>query len=160
MTTDISFSVPSENEPKRVNRWVVIFPKAFNLESWVVKETERPSITLSGNTSSINPIKFVFLDPIGPSTTERLFKIIRSTPSIVEVTKKEEDNDLINTLKDGFDYQLELLNSRGESIEKWTIVGCNIISVDFGSLDYDIDKLVTCLMVVQPKDFKLHENEK
>lgn len=156
---EIAFETPIGNEPKKSNRWIVRFPKSFNLESWVVSETELPSVTLSGGTIEMVPINFKFIDLIDSSTTKQLSKIIRAagSTSISNKYKNNEDIELYNTLKDGFDYQLECLDNNGKSIEKWEILGCEIVSVNFGDLDYANDNIIKCAMVVKPKDFKIQE---
>ena len=143
-------------EPKRVNRWVVNFPSIFKIESWVVNSTQRPSIILDGDTFKINPINFVFLDPIGPSTAQRLMDIIRACPNNIESLQKDSSSELIEVLKNGFDYDLEMLDPTGVTVEKWTISNCEIISVDFSDLNYSESEPIKFKMIVQPKSFKLH----
>ena len=143
--------VPLECEPKRTNRWFVTFPEVFEIPSWVVSKTERPSIKINGNLNEINPITFIFIDPIGPSTTPKIMRIIRA------MLNNEGETNLIDTLKNGFEYNLELLDPIGVTIEKWIISGCDIISVDFGDLSYSEDEIVKCTMVIQPKKIKLQD---
>lgn len=153
---EIGFKIPEAYEPKKINRWFITFPSEFKIDSWVVSSTERPSITMSGNTTTINPINICLMDPVGPSTTQKLINIIRASPSNTISDKNNLDSGLIEILKNGFDYDLEMLDPVGDSVEKWTISGCEIISVNFGELNYSNSEPIKCNMLVQPKSFKLH----
>lgn len=154
-TTEL-INMPIAYEPKKTNRWAVIFPSIFRIEPWVINSTQRPSVIVDGDTFKINPISFVFLDPIGPSTTQRLMDIIRACPNNIELLQKDSSLELIEVLKNGFDYDLEMLDPTGVTVEKWTISNCEIISVDFSDLNYSDSEPIKCKMIVQPKSFKLH----
>ena len=155
-------------EPKKKHQWLVTFPKSFNIESWVVKSTNRPSVIIPENFNPATDIPFAFkwnaniiqfVDPIGPSTTERLFEILRAINSeLLELNIDQHPSfvELVKVLKDGFDYDLELTDPTGTVVEKWTMKGCYITEINFGELDYNNKDAVECVMVVQPKTVKLH----
>lgn len=129
--------MPAPYEPKRKNRFDIILPEFLDLRSDFIIATERPSINLIRNDIEFNPISITFLDPIGPSTAQSLWKIITNT-------------ELRN-----FNYILQMLDPTGIVIEEWEINDCEIIKIDFGSLDVGSDELATCTLTLQPKYFKL-----
>lgn len=124
-------------EPKKVNRWVVTFPTEFEIESWLLQSTERPTFTNINGEAKIKKIKFVFVDPIGPSIAQKLYNISKS-------------------IDKHFHYMLEMLDPTGTQIEKWTISDCKILSINFGKLDYSNPNVMTCEMIIQPTKAELH----
>lgn len=151
--------LPKQYEPKRNHRWVLIFdeneedilgstthikPSDNIIQSWFLKETCRPSYTTKYISifgfniklrSKWDNIKMVLLDPIGPSAAQAVWKLLKS--------------------KENFDYKLQMLDPTGVPVEEWDIKGCELISVDFGSLSYDNDEIANITLVVKPKDVKL-----
>lgn len=137
--SDIIKKMPVAYEPKRKNRWVVTFPEEFGIESWCVQSTDRPTLEIINDEIEINEINFIFVDPIGPSVTERLYNLLTNG-----YNKKE------------FEYILEMVDPTGISVEKWTISGCKILKINFGHLDYSNSEIMTCEMVIKPKTANLH----
>lgn len=125
-------------EPKKYNRWLVTLPKEFNISRWVIQATQRPTVIFE--TENIKPIKLKFFDPLRPSTTQALWELYTN-------------HDLH---QDGFDYTLEMLDPTGVVVESWTIIGCKILEIDFGELDYSKDNPVECFMTIQPQKVKLN----
>lgn len=136
-------------EPKRKNRFLITFPKnvlhGLQIESWMVAKTQRPSIKVAdkkflgikfGVKAEWEKISFEFIDPIGPSLTERLI-------------------DMVNNIKQPFDYTLEMLDPTGVTVERWKIEGCKIEAVSFGALDYADDGIARCYMLVKPTNVQL-----
>lgn len=133
-------------EPKMKNRWLVNFPTELDIPSYVVSETQRPSVEIKrgffGQKRMIhNPIRFKLLDPIDPSTSR----------SVAEFYNKFNQGKL-----KPFDYTLVLLDPTGSVIEHWDIKNCEILSMNFGELKYGGQtEVVTLEMVVKPKSFIL-----
>ena len=74
-------------EPKRKNRFAVSFPDDFGIVPWVIKSITRPKYTFSSKgKSKWDIIEIVFVDPISPSTSESLFKLIAK----IEELKKSQ----------------------------------------------------------------------
>ena len=133
--------MPIQYEPKRKNRWLVHFPEHFKIEPWCVFKTQRPSMKIvekkflglrMGMNVEWEKISFEFVDPIGPSVSERLFELM--------------DNELTET----FDYVLELLDPTGVVVERWNIQDCEIEAISLGALDYTDDAIAKCFMLVKP----------
>jgi hypothetical protein len=136
-------------EPKRMNRFLIVFPEYFNIPSWVVSETSRPSMKLI--TKKIfgfelfkslqwDDLVIKLRDPIGPSTTQLLMELIH--PDLKNKHK----------VKEKFSLQIEMLDPTGVVVEKWQLDNCEFKSIDFGKLIYDNDNLVTCTLTIKVKD--------
>jgi hypothetical protein len=83
-----------------------------------------------------NEIGVTFRDPIGPSASQALMEWVRLCAESV-------------TGRMGYaagykkDTYLEMLDPTGVVVEKWKLEGTFLTSVDFGSLGYSDDKVVT-----------------
>jgi hypothetical protein len=133
--------MPVQYEPKRKNRWLVHFPEHFKIESWCVTKTQRPSMKIvekrflgikMGMNVEWEKMSFEFVDPIGPSVSERLYELM--------------DDELT----ENFDYTLEMLDPTGVVVEKWLIKDCEIEAISLGSLDYAEDGIAKCFMLIKP----------
>lgn len=120
-------------EPKKINRFSVEFPEKFNIEVWSVSKLNKPIY----NNGKWEKIKIEFVDPIGPSTSQGLFKMI-----------KHLDDGL------GFTFKINTLDPTGEVIEIWEIDTKKVL-VNFGYLDYSIDEWQKPFIVVKPLKCKL-----
>ena len=134
-------------EPKRMNRFLITFPKHFNIPQWVVSETSRPNMTIK----SKKILGFEFLkkiiwadmqiimtDPIGPSTSQSIMDLIHK--SLYE--KKQ-------IIKDKFYLKLEMLDPTGVVVERWDFSDCEFKSIDFGELSYQNDNMVKITLVIK-----------
>jgi len=146
-------------EPKMGNRWVVeLLPKNNNeevnmllvrpskdadrIDEWIIHSTERPTFKRTKfwkfwKRYEVDELHMTMMDPIGPSTAQKLYKILESGKRI--------------------DYDLCILDPTGVTIEKWEIRGCKILTLNFDRLDYEEKptKLLKCLLRLQPKTAKL-----
>ncbi len=144
---DLIKTMPAPYEPKRANRWLIRMITTTSkdlgnkkLQEWVVSESSRPKFKKDKSWKfwkNMTPdnINIVMRDPIGPSTSQVIYDF------------------MVNDFK--LDYDLELLDPTGVTIEKWEIRDCEILEVDFGSLDYDKDKIMMCGLLVKPNTAKL-----
>jgi len=111
-------------EYKHNNRYVVTFPRPFEIDPWACISGNRPSFFVDDNDKKIwEPITFVFVDPIGPSTSHALMR------GYDELEKLESKEIVV---------KLELLDPTGELIEQWDISG-KIRSINFGWVNYDTE---------------------
>jgi len=153
---DLLMKMPLQYEPKKKNRFILSFPNSLGINSWYVESTKRPSIKISEvpipflNTETYvagkfnwEPIDVTFRDPIGPSASQALMEWVRLHAESV-------------TGRMGYaagykkDITLELLDPTGVAVEKWLLIGTFLTSVDFDSLSYDDDKLVTVKATLRP----------
>lgn len=136
----VKISFGANFEPKRKNRFLVTFPEEFGLQQWVNYSASRPTMSYEikkflGFTYSKKikwePIEFNFRDPIGPSTSQALYMLLRE-----------------NGLKP-FNLKIELLDPTGVVVEQWNITNTTIKSIEFGHLSMDDDEIANCKMVVE-----------
>lgn len=133
-------------EPKRKDRFTLTFPANLEIQEWGIKQASRPSFYVK-NYKILGvtfykkiiwvPISIIFRDPIGPSTSQKLFKLIQNN-SVKEIS-----------------FEINMVDPTGIVIEKWNVNKCSILSIDFGELNYEKDHLIECKLVVKPKSVKL-----
>lgn len=139
--------MPVPYEPKRKNRFILRFPSSLGINEWYVTSAARPVAKIAPveipflNTSTWvagrfnwDEIKVTFKDPIGPSASQALMEWFRLHAESV-------------TGRMGYaagykkDIELEMLDPTGVVVEKWVLQGTFLTQLDFGSLDYNDDKL-------------------
>jgi len=148
--------VPVEQEPKRVNRFVLEFPTELGIESYLVKTSGKPKMDINAveipymNTSvwvagryKWNPIDIEFIDVIGPSTTQKTMEWIR----LHAETATGRMGYAIGYKKN---LVLKALDPVGVEVEKWTLIGCMATNIEFGNYDYATDDVSTVKMTLQP----------
>ena len=153
---DLLMKMPVPYEPKRQNRFILRFPSDLGINEWFVESTARPNITIKSteipflNTKTYVAGQFewaeipvTFRDPIGPSAAQALMEWVRLHAESV-------------TGRMGYaagykkDITLEMLDPTGVAVEKWLLIGTFLTGVDFDSLSYDDDKLVTVKATLRP----------
>jgi len=120
----------TECEPKRKNRFIITFPKEYDIDSWIVNTSTMPKYT----NDKWENMEITFKDPIGYSTSERLYKLV--------VTK---DKSTILT-----QFTIDMLDPTGVLVEKWLIGIQEIISIDFGDLDYSNTDMLNPKIIIKP----------
>lgn len=100
-------------EPKFKHRFVVEF-EDFDMESYVVESITKPVY----HVGYWGDIKIEFVDPIGPSTSKILFKLIHPEP------------------KEGFKIYIKSLDPTGVVVETWKVEVKRIKTINFGDLSY------------------------
>jgi hypothetical protein len=149
---DLLLIMPVPFEPKRANRFILRFPSSMGINEWYVTSTKRPSVKINAtemaflNTSTFvagrynwDPITVTFKDPIGPSASQALMEWLRLHAESV-------------TGRMGYavgykrDIELDMLDPTGVTVEKWSIQGAFLTSLNFGDLDYSRDDVasITC----------------
>ena len=131
---DLIKITPHDFEPKRNNRFIVIFPEQFNIESFVIQKINKPKFT-DGKWENI---KVDFIDPIGPSASQGLYKIINFLPEV-----NNENNELFNV-------KIISLDPIGEEIEECLIYDGEILTINFGDLDYGNDDFQKPYIIIKP----------
>jgi len=133
MESKIKIRLPYE--PKVAYRWEIKFSEESGFNPDFVVATDRPRLRRINNNVGFEPISITFIDPVSPSVSQQLTKLI------------------YDDFK--FGYILSLVDPVGSVIEKWTITECRITELDFGGLDYSSDDLIKCKMVFIPNNVKL-----
>ena len=137
---DLLMEMPVPYEPKKKNRWVLMLGDGKEIKPWVLYKASRPRFKKinsfwKGTYYEIQEMEFVLNDPIEPSVSKYLYSLIKG--------------------KKKLDMTLEMLDPTGVVVEKWTILDCDVIEVDFGGLDYSDDGLVICRIKVKPNSAEL-----
>jgi hypothetical protein len=120
-------------EPKKINRFIVKFPKEFGIETYLVKSVSKPVLPVLVNINNI--IRVELYDTI-------TFNI---NPTLV---------DLVNTSKE-FTLITEILDPTGKTIETWQLDGCRISLAEWSNLDYSLDTLSKILLTITYKNLQL-----
>jgi hypothetical protein len=152
---DMLRPVPVDIEPKRQNRWVLEFPADLEFSEWMVQTAARPNATINATEipfmnistwvagrSTWDTLSVTFIDPIGPSATQKVMQWIRQC--IEHSTGRM--GYAVNYKKN---LVLKMLDPAGETVEKWLVEGCFITAANFGSLDYSTDDLATVEITLQ-----------
>jgi hypothetical protein len=129
--TELLKKLPLEFEPKKINRFVVRFENS-TIEEWVVHKVSKPIYNFEDGWKDI---VVELRDPIGPSTSLKLFREIIE-PAIQE---KNESQHIF----------IEMLDPTSEVVERWKITG-HYEEIDFGVGDYSKDDLVTIKITFKP----------
>lgn len=153
---DMFRPVPTEQEPKRVNRFVLEFPSELGIESFLVQTSGKPKLEIApveiqymnsstwvAGRSVWGSIDVTFLDVIGPSTTQKIMEWVR----LHFETATGRMGYAIGYKKN---LVLKALDPTGADVEKWTLVGCMITSAEFGEYDYGSDDISKVNITIQP----------
>lgn len=153
---DMFRPVPIEQEPKKNNRFVLEFPTELGIESYLVKTSGKPKMSIGSvelpymNTSNWvagrytwGTIDITFIDVIGPSTTQKIMEWVNlhaETPTGRMGYAVGYKKNLV----------LKALDPTGVEVEKWTLIGCMITEVGFGDYDYSSEDVAEVSITIQP----------
>jgi hypothetical protein len=124
----------TQYELKTNNRFLVEFPSRFNVQQLTVQKINKPKFT-DGKWENI---KIEFIDPIVPSTSQSLFKI-------VEFLKTD-----VNNSKTLFVFRIKALDAIGVEIEEWVVDVEKVLTINFGEFDYSDDKIQQPHIILKP----------
>lgn len=125
---------PTWCEPKKNNRFLVEFPEEFDIKSWSIEKINKPKYT----DDKWENIRVDFIDPIGPSTSQRLFEI-------VNFLKKNNGGD-----KNLFEVNIKSLDQKGVVVEEWVIYVEKVIAINFGDLEYSSYEIQKPFLILKP----------
>ena len=130
----MNIKMPTQIEPKKVNRFIVDFPEKFEIEPWTVQKIDKPNFT----ENKWENIRVDFIDPIGPSASKGLYKIIKFL---------EENKNSNNKM---FDIFIKSLDPTGVVVEEWVVSVQDVLTINFGKLDYGNDDIQKPFLILQP----------
>lgn len=138
-------------EPKKVNRFILTLPELFDINEWAVRSVELPSYDMF---SGWNPMEMRFVDPVGPSTSQKLWNLFLASTGTKDgpIYGLEKLSD---SLESGFTVKIELIDPTGQVVSVWILTGCRILEIDFGNLDYAESDVITCGMTIKPREASL-----
>lgn len=161
MAATTSYWTDASLEPKRNFRWrVTITGLAEQNVIWWVKNFKTPSYDISEVTHSIMDNKFNFpgrltwtdcsmtmVDPVSPNAVQITNDIIinagYSTKNLPSFQNKPTTMSKRKSVSATGNVLVEVLNSDGNAIEKWTLHNPWIKTVSFSELSYESDDLRT-----------------
>ncbi len=140
-------------EPKKKNRFIVRLPEEFQISTSLVYECERPKFKYNGYHLIPEPISLGIYDPIAPSITSAIWGILIGLTDVDMVLPelKVKHQDMFGKFINGFDYKIEILDPVGNIVETWQLLGCKIINVDFGGLNWSNDTPCVVKLLVKPQ---------
>lgn len=152
---DMYRPVPIEQEPKRKNRFVLEFPTELGIDSFIVQTSGKPKLKINATEipylnsstwvagrSTWESISITFIDVIGPSGTQKLMEWVR----LHFETATGRMGYAVGYKKN---LVLKALDPTGVEVEKWTLVGAQITSIDFGGYDHGSDDISEITIDVQ-----------
>jgi len=128
---------------KTNTRFLVVFPSEFGIEPFQIKSITRPTLTI--NKKSFLCFKYERTD-ISESHIEfidYLLDGIGINPKISGLMNKE------------FDLIIQTLNPNDDIVEEMFLDDCHITKINFSSLRYGDNSLMTTTISIQPKSFSL-----
>jgi hypothetical protein len=137
-------------ELKRIGSFIVEFPEEFNIESFAVQKINKPKFT----NNKWENIRIDFIDPISPSTSQGLFRI-------VDFLNKKHNNFFFKFLKNNqikklFEIKIKSLDPTGDDVELWIISIEKVLTINFGELDYGNNEIQKPFLIVKPLDCMLN----
>lgn len=130
--------VKEHSEAKINCRFVVDLPNIFNIPNYHVMSCDLPSYSLINDSWNPNPIKIEFTDPINDSVSKKLQILV---DKYMDTDGKISKESVI---------AIDVLNSKGELVEKWDISIDKIIEIGFGRFDYSSDEVLKPYMIIKP----------
>lgn len=142
-------------EPKRKYWFLVKLPKAFEIAEWLINAVTAPTIKFIGeNKYEWEEMTFTFYDPIGPSTSQRLWVLYRASndndDEIIPVS-----GEIVDLVKEGFDCKIQILDPTGVVVSEWDVLGCKITKINFGDFDTSKIELTKPSLTIKPTRAKL-----
>jgi hypothetical protein len=124
----------TQYELKTNNRFLVEFPEQFGVQHLFIQKINKPKFT-DGEWENI---KIEFIDPIEPSISQSLFKI-------VEFLKTD-----VNNSKTLFVFRIKALDAIGIEIEEWVVDVEKVLTINFGEFDYGDDRIQQPHIILKP----------
>lgn len=138
-TLSVTDLLPNKFEPKRQYRWILAIE---GIDSFLIKSTARPSITLGNETIqyinsyrkiggrvTFGSMNVTLHDPIAPSGAQQVMEWVRT--HYESVSGRAGYIDFYKR-----DIQVKMLDPVGTVIELWDIKGAFLTSANFNTLSY------------------------
>ena len=156
-------------DPKRSFRWLFYLPNI--VEPWLVRSVKKPSFSV-GNIAhqfvnhtfyypgrvNWNPVDVSLVDPAGSNargfgddTSLALLKAITDSGYSFPNTMIDSTTSLSKKKSVGAlgTPRIEQIDSDGQAVEEWTLHNAWIENVDFGSLDYGSEEMISVSMTLR-----------
>lgn len=153
---DMFRPVPIDQEPLLQNRFALEFPNELGIDQFIVQTAKKPSLNISAieipYMNSVNwvsgravwqQMEITFIDVIGPSTTQKIMDWV----NLHYESTTGRSGYAVGYKKN---LVLKALDGPGVEVQKWTLIGCQIVAVDFDQFDYGADEVVKVSITIQP----------
>ena len=127
-------------EPKMENRFTVIFPEYFKIDSYVIHDVCRPSCNVNKGAIDWNDMTFRMYDPVCPSTSQAIMKGLGNLRTM-------DSPDITILIKE--------LGPVVDKVAEWELIG-EITYIDFGTLNWKSDEPVKITMGFKTNSCKLN----
>ncbi len=124
-----------EQEPMRKNRYLVKFPKEFNIESCVIQKCDRPSCKITNGIMSWNQMEIELIDIIGIDVAKNFFDIF---------------NKYLKGKLTNLNMSIEMLDPTGVTVETWNIYIDTLDELNNSFVSYVDDELATTTIKLTP----------
>lgn len=122
-------------ELKKTGRFSVKFPEQFNIEDWTIIKINKPKF----HEGKWENITVEFIDPVEPSVSKSLLKIVE----FLKTAKTNNDKTL-------FVVRIKSMDTIGKEIEEWIVSVENVLTINFGELNYGIDEIQKPYLTFKP----------
>lgn len=134
--------IPHNLEYKRQNRFLVHFPKEFNINPLQI-ESVTPPITIHKR------IPLLGLSFINRTEISNVNVVIR------EIEEPSVISNLLNKMKDDFDFTIEMVNAKNIVLEKWAMKKCFIKEISTSDLSYKSDGILNTTLTISVSYFEI-----
>jgi hypothetical protein len=153
---DMFRPVPVDQEPLLQSRFALEFPNELGIDQFIVQTAKKPSLNINAieipymNSSNWvagravwQQMEITFIDVIGPSTTQKIMEWV----NLHYETSTGRSGYAVGYKKN---LVLKALDGPGVEVQKWTLIGCQIVTADFDQFDYGADEVVKISITIQP----------
>jgi len=150
-------------DPKRAYRFLVNLGNMPGGARWYAKSCKKPEISISTVEHNFLNHKFYYpgrvewaevtvtlVDPLDPDAAANTAAIIRAagynppkTPQDTTTISKQDAVKAMGTVS------VSQIDSKGQSVEKWTLWNCFITGVTYGDLDYSSDEMTEITLTLR-----------
>lgn len=148
-----SFNKPPETDFEQDNMFIVRFPESIGISEWTVRSCQRPSFSVirSDVTGKVmgckwHPIRMTLINPIGYGNNAKLMKWIKNHMDYVLN---------LSSYDDLHDITIEMVDKTGVPVEKWILKNCFVLSANFGTCNYDKNRMSKTTLCIQPGECKM-----
>ena len=151
-TLSVTDLLPNKFEPKRNYRWVLAIE---GIDAYLVADAARPKVEIKhkqidfinsyrnvASKLTFGDMSLKLHDPIAPSGAQQVMEWIRT--HYESVSGRAGYADFYKR-----DLQLKMLDPVGTVVELWDIKGAQIMSADFGALQYSGDDIMMISLSVK-----------
>ncbi|MBT9145892.1 MAG: hypothetical protein DDT42_01769 [candidate division WS2 bacterium] len=148
--------MPIEFEPRKKNRFFIVFPTEIGIADWEVQTMKAPNLVINEveipyfNTSTWvigrgvwQAMDVTLVDNLGPSTSVKVQEWVRLHHETVTGRQGYAAGYKKNV-------SFKIADPTGVPVSEWLLLNCMITNVDYGDYDYGDDALAMISMTLRP----------